>query len=60
MRFAVAVAAGEEGEQQRCSMEGAVAAGVGLVRDEAEPSLVDEGGTDEARGIFWWEDEEDR
>ena len=41
-------------------MEGAVAAGLGLVRDEAEPGLVDEGGADEAHGIFWWEAEEDR
>ena len=60
MRFAVAVAAGEEGEQRRRSVEGAVTAEEGPVVDEAEPGLADEGGADEARGIFWWEAEEDR
>jgi hypothetical protein len=48
--FSVAADVGEEGEQRRRLVEGAVAAEEGPVGDEAEPGLADEGGADEAQG----------
>ena len=44
---------------QSCSVEAAVVAAEGGVRDEAAPGLAHEGGTDEARGISRLEAEED-
>ncbi|KAG2619968.1 hypothetical protein PVAP13_3NG153302 [Panicum virgatum] len=44
---------------QSCSVEAAVAAAEGGVRDEAAPGLAHEGGADEARGISRLEAEED-
>ena len=44
---------------QSCSVEAAVAAAEGGVRDEAAPGLAHEGGADEARGISRLDAEED-